>query len=55
MKTENCQVIRERWRYKPSVGRTQRRGPLTLQVAHYQGVIREGVPEEVIPELSLGK
>lgn len=27
----------------------------SLQVAHYQGVIREGVPEEVISELSLGK
>ena len=52
MKTEKPprHIIRERWRYEPSVGRAQRKGPLTLP-----GVIREGFSEEVTSELSLGK
>lgn len=51
VKTENCHAtLSERWRYEPSVGRAQRKGPLTLL-----GVIKEGFPEEVTSELSLGK
>ena len=57
MKTQNCHAMRERWRYvRANCWKNSEKGATySLRLIHYQGVIREGVPEEVISELSLGK